>query len=1344
MFLRFLQSLLLMACFLASLAAAHSQPRILVVHNDFVPTQKIDVLKGFAKAAGLELQQLKSDTPATRAAALIAAADWLIADTPRPGDRANVERFLAPFEIQDKKQLFIGGGAPLWQHLNADLAKHLTRLYVGGGQENFQHFFELIQREALGTLDLSILPAAKPFPKSGFYHFAAPTVFTDLNAYLDWHFSYLHNAGNHFKEDHVSPKGRVAFLISASVVADLVTDIVDEIILAAEFKGIEPIVFWLSGDADEVSLQALFKDAQPDALVNLTHLQNSHDLVSEFAALDIPVIQSLRFREADISQWSKATSGVSASVTATFLALPETWGLSDPIVLLGRSKGRDELMPKQLDALMAKLSKLIDLRKIPNQKKRLALMFWNYPPGEKNLGASNLNVPRSILSIQKALQAAGYEVGETLSEEDLIAELQSLLAAVYRPQQLDALMAAEPPKDGRLEHRKYALLPLNDYLAWLQDLVPTVRNEMMRRGDPADHWAVREIEGERYFVLPRLRLANLLLMPQMPRSGDPNAHYHDLKQLPDPIYMAAYLYLQKRYAAQALIHLGTHGTQEWLPGKDRGLAVEDYPWLALGDLPVFYPYIQDNVGEAIQAKRRGRAVVISHQTPAFAPAGLYDHLREMHDLIHELSQLDEGLVKQQTLIRLIDLAAGHHYLEDLAWERDAAQQDSLAFVSELHDYLHEIAESAMPLGLHTFGEAASERDRIVTLMQQLGEPFYDALGLDEEARLVSDVDRIQAHPAYLKIAAWLSGTDTPAAPTEPASSESSDSAEAFADAGALREYFDNALNFNQSLLQTQENESLIRALSGGYVLPGNGGDPIRQPGLASGRNLYAFEATKIPSKQAYEAGAVAYEQLVEAFKAEHQGALPKKLAFSLWSSEAIRHLGVTEAQILHALGLRPVWGPGGRVEKLDIIPLSELGRARVDVVVQVTGVYRDQFDYFMTLLNRAIAELASLDEDQAMNPIAVNSRAVAEALMQTADLSLSPEAALAQANLRIFSNDAGQYGTGVPHLALQSTTWDDEKALAQQFIKSQSYPYRGGSSLNKLSEDNGKAILSAQLQGVDAAIMSRSSNVHGVLSTDHAFEFLGGLSAAIELIDGQAPQLLVSDLRRQAPKTGALGQFLSQELRSRYLNPEWIKSMQLEGYAGALAMLNITNNLFGWQVMNTAAVRDDQWQAMFDTYVTDHYELGLNEWFEAHNPNAEAQMLERMAEAIRKGHWDAPDSTREALAERWQALNERHEITDIAALSKAFLDEMVTTHSTAAGYGLSAPSQADPSAASAAADTTDTTTQVAEQALERVQGQVLEMVTMPDDEQKPLYFLLFLLLWMALGGFWQYRRNRSY
>ena len=494
----------------------------------------------------------------------------------------------------------------------------------------------------------------------------------------------------------------------------------------------------------------------------------------------------------------------------------------------------------------------------------------------------------------------------------------------------------------------------------------------------------------------------------------------------------------------------------------------------------------------------------------------------------------------------------------------------------------------------------------------------------------------------------------------------------------------------------------------------------------SGRNLYAFEADKLPTRAAFEAGAEAYDQLVQSFRNEHAGAWPQKLAFSLWSSEAIRHLGVTEAQVLHALGLRPVWDEGGRVVSLEIVPTDELGRPRTDVVVQVTGVYRDQFDSFMRLLDDAMVQLAQLDEPH--NLIATNNRRIAAELEQQ---GVPADEAQSMARHRLFSSAPGAYGTGVTELAMRSTEWDDDAVLAEQFLDSSRYAYGSQHWGEAAGQVN---LLAEQLRGTQAAIMSRSTNLHGVLSTDHPFEFLGGLSAAVRHLDGQAPQLLISDLRSNTKTTG-LARFLADELRARYLNPQWIEGMQAEGYAGTLEVLNVTNNLFGWQAMDASTVRDDQWQALFDTYVNDTRDLGIQEWFETHNPTAQAQILERMAEAIRKGYWDASEQTQRELAQRWKILEEQFDVDTGAAISRAFIADLVQ------GFGLD---MSAPSLTEAASDADMTQSAESQPVMQSVEGQVLEAVeanTHRDDDHLRWAILLMLVL-ITSGGVVQACRRR--
>ncbi len=1275
---------------------AASPPVLLVLHNGFVSAEKFQHLQVFATAEGVVLRHLDVDRVATDLLHDgVAAAALVVLDVPRPHDRALVTERLAALPARaDLRRLTVGGGPPAWERLQPQHGTALAQLYAAGGEGNFRRFFALARAlHEQRTPPPELLAAAERLPSTGFYHPHAPRVFDRLDAYLAWYATRLQAA----PAERV--RGRVAFLIHQGVIADMLSREVDALVERTEAAGLQPIVLWAEA-ADARGLAGILGPARIDALVNLTHMQNGAARSRDFHALDVPVIQTLRFREGEAADWSQAPSGVAARTTALFLAAPEGWGISDPLVLSASTAGVDELLPEQADALIAKLQSLVALRHTPPSDKKLALMFWNYPAGEKNLGASNLNIPRSIVSIQTALAAQGYEVGAPLSETQVIKAGQRMLEAVAGSVSLDSLLAEDMA----------ALYPLADYEGWLAALPPQRRAELRHAGAPGQHRAVREVDGKRYFVIPRWRLGALVVLPQMPRSPQEHAHYHDTASVPDHLYMAAYLYLQQQHGAHALIHLGTHGTQEWLPGKDRGLAASDYPWLAVGSLPVFYPYIQDNVGEAIQAKRRGRAVTISHQTPPFAPAGLYDQLRDLHALIHEYQQLDDGGVRAQVSAQIRAAAVAAHLHDDLGWTAAQAEADFAGFLQQLHDHLHELARRALPLGLHSFGEPASAAHRASTIVQQLGKPFLAALGIDETEAFAGDHAAWEEHAAYRALRQMLEADTDAAVPA------------------ALQDFAGRARELDRHLRDTQENEALLAGLAGRFVAPGAGGDPIRNPEVASGRNLYAFEADKLPARAAYEAAATAYAQVVEAFRAEHDGAWPQKLAFSLWSSEAIRHLGVSEAQILHALGLRPVWDAGGRVTALQIIPAAELGRPRSDVVVQVTGVYRDQFDSFMRLLDDALVRLAELDEPD--NPIAANNRRIAAALQQE---GLSAAAAAVAARYRIFGNAPGEYGTGVPDLALQSTSWEDDAALAQQFLASSRYAYGRQGWGEAPAQAN---LLAQQLRGTEIAIMSRSSNLNGVLSTDHSFEFLGGLSAAIRHLDGQPPQLLISDLRASEVATTGLARFLADEMRTRYLNPHWIGAMQQEGYAGTLEVVNVTNNLFGWQAVDESAVRDDQWQALFDTYISDTRALGTRAWFEQHNPTAQAQVLERMAEAMRKGYWDASAQTRRELAQRWQDLAQQFDVNTGAEATRRFIAEM------AQGFGLHGA--AVPSAAAAPAGTESTPpAPPAETALETVRGQVLEQVeaAAPDDDQL-LWVLTAMLLLICAGGLRQVADRR--
>ncbi|WP_407700534.1 cobaltochelatase subunit CobN [Steroidobacter gossypii] len=1285
-------ALLLLTC-LAITHAQAAEPVVRVVADESVLAGRLERLQAIAAQADVELEWAYLGRLPSAPDLWIGAADLLIIEAPLQSARQRVEeriggalqRSRVPrIEATTRREAFSG--------LPEQPGQTLIEYYRNGGEANLRNFFAYF-RAWQTKQDTSKVPAPLIVPPHGYYHPDAPQLFMRLQDYEQWG-----------KERWKSGAPRVAFAIHASAFGTLQTQVIDAVIRRSEVLGQMPLAVWFDSE-DPDALKKTVLPARADVLINMQHMGNGRARMREIELLDIPVLQTLNYRDGDSEHWLQATSGAPSRLVAPFIAVYEIWGMSDPLVIAAVKDGELAPMSAQVDAVLRKAAALAALRRTPPSEKRLALMFWNYPQGEKNFSASNLNVPRSLQSLTRALSAAGYDIPET-TEQQAIETGQALLSVLYHHDRLDELLRKDLA----------GLLPVKRYQDWLASLPSSVRSELLQRwGDPLSNWAVREVRGEKQFVIPRWQLGKLMLMPQMPRGGEPGAGYHDAALPPDHLYLAAYLYLRDS-TPHALIHFGTHGTQEWLPGKDRGLSVNDYPLLAIGDLPVFYPYIQDNIGEALQAKRRGRAVLISHQTPPFAPSGLYKELADIHTLLHEYIQLDPGPVRDRTADNMRQLIVEHSFHKDMDWSEQAMRENFDAFLDAFHDHLHGLARQSVPLGLHTLGVSPSPEHRVSTVIQQLGDDFAKAATSQMQAVHAAMGHAMTGNEAFATGGSQLAQTP----PYQLLQRHVRDRVPATEIADAtLRKFVERAVQLDRHLATNNELTALLHGLAGRLVLPGPGGDPVRNPDVPNGRNLYGFEPDKLPTRSAYEAAETALNALIEDFRGKHDGAAPTKLAFSLWSVEAMRHMGVTEGQVLHAMGLRPRWDEGGRVTALDIIPATELRRPRIDAVVQVTGAYRDQFEGFMRLLADATERLSRLDEPG--NVIAKNTRAATASLRKQ---GLDATKAQRLAAVRLFGNQAGDYGVGLADAVLDSTAWNDDAPLAEQYLDRLQYAYG--------SQDWGTAIAGVnvyaeQLKGVQAAVLSRSSNLYGLLTGDDPFQFLGGLSLAVRHINGNSPELYISDQRRPQGRIASAASFLAEEMRTRYLNPQWIKPMQQEGYAGTLEIVDTLNNLWGWQALDPSTVRADQWQSMHDVYVMDKHQLDMKRWFEQHNPTAQAQILERMLEAIRKGYWDAAEQTRREIAERWQELADRGLATG-AAETREFAQEM------AAGFGLQ-PGVTTQRATTPSASPAQT---------ETVRGQVMQETTAADVDE-PLWrvwlALLALVLCFVGGGAHQLRQS---
>lgn len=1176
-------------------------------------------------------------------------------------------------------------------------AQSLIEFYTNGGQKNFDN----LMAYAAGKLfDLHTNSVAAPqlLPNTGFYHPNFPgKVGDDRDAIREW-----------LSVDENQPM--VALGIHRSVIELEDTQVVDQLLAQLQQLGAKAVGFYYEG-VDErkhyTDLLQVESETWVDLIINYRVIHYIDKRLQEFSQLNVPVIHALNYFGGDKQKFLDDHAGVSGTMTPFFLVMPESSGVIDPVVLAANGEGGHKVAIKeQLQVLAERAVNHARLKHIPKPEKKLALMMWNYPPGEKNIGAAFLNVPLSLERIVSALDKDGYAV-EPKPEDWFIDNAGKLLRPLYRAED-----AAPLVEEGLADY-----LSLETYQQWFDALPLAVRTPIVERwGEPSDNPMLVNYQGERAFVIPRMRSGNMIMLPQPGRGDgkeDSASLYHSTITPINHFYLAAYLYTREVWGADAILHLGTHGSQEWLPGKERGLWAYDASNLAVGNLPVVYPYIIDNVGEAMQAKRRGRATMISHLTPGFAEAGAYRELAELQVVLADYSQMDEGGVKNATRDKAIELAEAHKMLSDLGLTREQVLADFDNVVPQLQDYIQSLASQSQPLGLHSFGDVPVEPHLFTTISQMLGDDFKTrAQDLEQQRGWdIADDEKIDENGAiklealagYQLLQRYLQNVEV-----------NLDDAALEADLAKAKDYY---VNF----YSTQEMPNLLRVLNGEFIEPGNGNDPIRNPqAVPTGKNLIGFDPARVPTKAAYDVGAKLAEDQIADYYQRH-GEYPDKLAFSLWSLETMRHHGVLEAQILRTLGLRPKWNEAGQVSGAEIIPFSELKRPRVDVAITVTGLYRDAFPNVMLWIADAIDQIANLKEES--NSIYNNTQAIKASLKEK---GMSPDDIDYLSSIRIFSNESGNYGTGLADSSLASDTWETDDKLADLYINRMGYGF--GKDAKRWSEKiEGSDLYRQVLSGTDGVVFSRSSNLYALLTNDDPFQYFGGIGLAVRNIDGATPEMFVSNLRKAgSEKTETMERFLAKEMRSRYFHPRWIEQMQKEGYAGATAILDRMNNLWGWEVMAPEYVKDEQWQQFFEVYVEDSYDMNINEWFEEANPTAQAQILERMLEAVRKDYWQTDTDTEKIMTERYIELANQYDVYTDNETFKEYVNGQ------AAGFGLDMAlpvndvavplMQSNPGQAQ--------TQQVEGQKLEKVE----DTVVVDDEWDTTLLSTLFLSLLIFLAG----------
>ncbi len=963
---------------------------------------------------------------------------------------------------------------------------------------------------------------------------------------------------------------------------------------------------------------------------------------------NIPVIQAICAQDNEPG-WRDSEQGLGPRDLAMHIALPELDGriISRPISfkdLAWRSeRSQSDVVcyrgqPERMDFVAELARRWVELGRLDNGHKRVALVLANYPTRDGRIGNGvGLDTPAAALNILKALHAEGYPLLAELpaSGTELI---QQLLGGVSND--LDSL-------DQRPCQQSLAL---NDYAVMFQALPEANRQAVLARwGAPQQDPMCRD--GRMMIAGLRFGLTFVGIQPARGYQVDPSAVYHDPDLVPPHGYLAFYFWLRQAYGAHALIHVGKHGNLEWLPGKGVGLSEQCWPDALLGPLPNIYPFIVNDPGEGAQAKRRTQAVIIDHLMPPLTRAETYGPLRNLELLADEYyeAQLLDPRRARELQWDILKLVRETHIDRELQLgEQLDSDADAALWLPRLDTYLCDLKESQIRDGLHVFGESPEGRLRIDTLLALLRIPRGDGKGahasllraLAKAFGLGFDpLDCALAEPwtgrrpqplRQISDGLWRTAGDT----RERLELYATELIEA-ALQGPLAQLDEPGWAPVQSIIDglrevvaprldacgPAEMRGLLDALNGRFVPAGPSGAPSRGrlDVLPTGRNFYSVDVRNLPTTTAWRIGFQSANLILERHLQDHGDHL-LQLGLSVWGTATMRTGGDDIAQAMALMGVRPVWATGSqRVDDFEILPLSLLDRPRVDVTLRVSGFFRDAFANLIRLFDAAVQAVAALDEPEDLNPLAARVRVERAALEAS---GLDADAASRQAGWRIFGAKPGAYGAGVQG-AIDGRLWQSREDLAEVYLNWGGYAY-GGSDEGTAAREQ----FATRLSRVQAVLQNQDNREHDLLDSNDYYQFQGGMLAAVESLSGAKAASYHGDHSQpDLPKIRTLKEELNRVIRSRAANPKWIEGVKRHGYKGAFEMAATLDNLFAFDA-TTELIDDHQYALLADAYLLDG---STREFVRQHNPHALRDMTERLLEAQQRGLWQEPGDYREAL-----------------------------------------------------------------------------------------------------------------
>lgn len=1191
--MRFLFSLLI-ALFVAA-PMSMASPRIAIVYEGGESTSPAELRHALAQLSAPAQVDIYSPGPGgmalTKETDLRAYALVFIDGAARglPLNAAEIRQLAqATRLVVVNPQPGLEGNVPLAQHPD------IARYWANRSADNDAALLAYLSSRVLDMPSKKPIPRPVVYPAHAFYHPAAPALFDSLDAYLAWY--------RQRKEGHAyDPKAlNLGLLIHHANVRRKDLGAWDALIAATEKRGQNAIALVGGASPDLLYFQ---KNGRTliDALLYGAGGLNFNDRAkgqAQAAQLGVPILMALNHHRLSPEEYRKTSGGYIPDLAFRIVG-GERDGSFEPVVTAARDArhevNRQAPLDEQIEWRITRALAWAKLHRAANADKKVVFTYWSEAGGKSDVGGDPddfLDLQGTLAMLLPAMRERGYNLGkEALPDAETLAKRMAREASNmgnWTPGEIAKRVAESNP----------VLIPEAVYIEWFNAIPERRRKEIEAVWGPAPGKTMihTNAQGQRFIVIPRIEYGNVLIAPN-PMWGyleDQQALLSKDALPPHHQYLAFFLWLQKEWRADAWVSLFTNIVLQ--PGNVQGPMADDHIGILLGGLPHIHPErLGANGGTG--AKRKALAALPGWYN-IVVPSDSYENLGELRALMTGYRSANDAATRDGIVPSLRQAIRDAGIDRALALHMDVEHASADVLLGAIDAYLAELEKANMPWGGKVLGTAPQGPAMSAMVAGMLGKDLVDALhGLTDEpaiaARQLVDAVLNQNLTADAAVRKFLGRR-----------------------AGQVEAQLKLALRHADALREApREVAALFAELEGQWVEPGPMGEPFRRPeALPPGRVLYNFDLSLVPTAEAEAIGIRQAKAQIEAWRKAHDGAYPQKFAYVLWSAEIAKNNGITEAQILHLLGARVVRNWRGEVVDVELIPRQELGRPRVDVLVTTSGAYRDGYQSKVELIAKATRLAAASPE--ADNPVARATQAAEADLIKGGEnAAKARQLALA----RVFSPAPGAYSPNIQFLAKSGDQRGDESRMANLYTQRLSHAYGGG-----LYGVYARRIFEGNLAKTDAATLSRSSDVNGLLDHSQSAAFLGGLNMAAKAMTGKDITLYVSNLRdSRNPRLESAARALQTEMRTRYFNPKWIKENMAHGYDGARNFMFLTDHLDLWDSTATNEISSADWSEVKSVYVEDKFGLGMQQFFDNHNPFAHQMLLTNLLGAAQRGHWEA-------------------------------------------------------------------------------------------------------------------------